>query len=86
MVQMVYILTRFYPYQSIVHIDRMLMYKDSHDVFLKFLTVSSQNVNQFYIVWTFYKGLLQTNLLKKHQHPAGAFFICVFFCLETYKI
>ncbi len=23
--------------------------------------LSSQNVNQFYIVWTFYKGLLQTN-------------------------
>ncbi len=30
MVQMVSTETRFYPYQSIVHIDRMLMYKDSY--------------------------------------------------------
>ncbi|PYH23605.1 hypothetical protein US8_01584 [Bacillus altitudinis] len=38
----------------------------------------SQNVNQYYIVWTFYKGLYRQTLYEKHQHPAGAF-LFVFF-------
>lgn len=31
MVQVVYTETRFYPFQHIVHIDRMLIYKDSYE-------------------------------------------------------
>ena len=35
---------------------------------LKIHKYISQNVNQFYIVWTFYKGLYRQTLYEKHQH------------------
>lgn len=44
----------------------------------KIYKYTSQNVNQFYIVWTFYKGLYRQTIYEKHQHLAGAF-LFVFF-------